>query len=212
VTFIYFKKRCLYQESWWNWNGRSVAKLGSERPFIGPEPACGIAMEVAKKAVGDWTIRGHRKHWGSLRGLIQGPSAKKTREILNLYRDQLRWVVGLLTGHCHLKGHLFKLGPVNSTRCERRISTHILCDCEAVAYLRFRRMGHYFMEPGDYHVAPWRKSYDSLGVQDWQRYNQKGKHSRSCRSQCRGRINPGPPFKYNAILTLNKTFCFATID
>jgi hypothetical protein len=26
---------------------------------------------------------------------------------LKLNRDQLRWVVGLLTGHCHLKGHLF---------------------------------------------------------------------------------------------------------
>jgi hypothetical protein len=30
--------------------------------------------------------------------------------LLKLNRDQLRWVVGLLTGHCHLKGHLFKLG------------------------------------------------------------------------------------------------------
>jgi hypothetical protein len=31
-----------------------MAKLGSERPFIGPEPACGISMGVAKKAVRDW--------------------------------------------------------------------------------------------------------------------------------------------------------------
>jgi hypothetical protein len=42
--------------------------------------------------------------------LIQGPSAKRTKDLLRLNRDQLRWVVGLLTGHCHLKGHLFKLG------------------------------------------------------------------------------------------------------
>jgi hypothetical protein len=31
---------------------------------------------------------------------------------------------------------------------------HILCDCEAMAYLRFRHLDHYFMEPGDYHDAP----------------------------------------------------------
>jgi hypothetical protein len=35
--------------------------------------------------------------------------------------------------------------------------THILCECEAIAYLRFRHMGHYFMEPGKYHDAPIRR-------------------------------------------------------
>jgi hypothetical protein len=33
-------------------------------------------------------------------------------------------------------------------------ATHILCDCEAIAYLRFRHLGHYFMEPCDYQDAP----------------------------------------------------------
>jgi hypothetical protein len=38
-----------------------------------------------------------------------------------LNRDQLRWIVGLYmyTGHCHLKGHLFKLGLINESTCER---------------------------------------------------------------------------------------------
>jgi ribonuclease HI len=43
-----------------------LAKLGSEQPFMGPEPACGISMGVAKKAVTDWTISDHRKQWDSL--------------------------------------------------------------------------------------------------------------------------------------------------
>jgi hypothetical protein len=33
-----------------------LSKTGSEHPFIGPEPACGISVGVAKKAVRDWTI------------------------------------------------------------------------------------------------------------------------------------------------------------
>jgi hypothetical protein len=68
-------------------------------------------------------------------------------------------VVGLLTEHCHLKGHLFKLGLTDHPICERCLevdesSIHILCDCEAVAYTRFRHFGQYFMESSDYYDAP----------------------------------------------------------
>jgi hypothetical protein len=30
----------------------------------------------------------------------------------------------------------------------------ILCDCEAIANLRFRHLGQFFMEPSDYYDAP----------------------------------------------------------
>jgi hypothetical protein len=80
-----------------------LAKLGSKCPFIGPEPANSIPVEVAKKAVRNWTNRDHRKHWESLTGLIQGPSARRTKELLKLNRNQLRWVTGLLTGCYYLK-------------------------------------------------------------------------------------------------------------
>jgi hypothetical protein len=93
-----------------------LARTGSEHPFIGPEPACSILVGVSKKAVRDWTKRNHEKCWESVtgltqaKGLIQGPSARRTKDLLKLNRDQLRWVVVLcvLTGHSHLIGHLFK--------------------------------------------------------------------------------------------------------
>jgi hypothetical protein len=78
-----------------------VFRRGSEHPFIGPEPACGISFGVARKAARNWTNRNHKKHWESVtglkqaKGLIQGPSARRTKDLLN--RDQLRWVVGLFT-------------------------------------------------------------------------------------------------------------------
>jgi hypothetical protein len=77
--------------------------MGSERPFVGPVPVCGFPTGVAKREVSD-----HMKHWDSLSGLkeaktlIQGPSANKTRELLRLNRNELRWVVGLLTENSHL--------------------------------------------------------------------------------------------------------------
>jgi hypothetical protein len=74
-------------------------------------------------------------------------------------KDQLRWVVGLLTGHCHLKEHLWKLGLTDDPTCERCLqedesATHILCDCEAIAHLRFHHLGQFFMEPSDFFDAP----------------------------------------------------------
>jgi hypothetical protein len=40
-------------------------------------------------------------------------------------------------------------------RCqEDESATHILCDCEAVAHIRLRHLGQFFMEPGDYYDAP----------------------------------------------------------
>jgi hypothetical protein len=84
------------------------ARTVSEHLFIGPEPACGISAEVAKKAVRDWTNRNHQIYWESLtglkqaKGLVQGPSARRMKELLKLNSNQLRWVVGLRTGHCHL--------------------------------------------------------------------------------------------------------------
>jgi hypothetical protein len=142
-----------------------LAKTGSEHPFIGPEPVCGISVGVAKKAVRDWTNRNHKEYWESItglreaKGLIQGPSARRTKDLLKLNRDQLRQVVGLLTGHCHLKGHLFKLGLANDPICERCLeevesATHILCDCEAVAHIKFHHLGQFFMEPSDYYDGP----------------------------------------------------------
>jgi ribonuclease HI len=81
----------------------------------GPEAACGISVGVTKKAVRDWMNRNRNKHWEAIivliqvKGFISGPSARRTEDLLKLNIDQLRWVIGLFTGHYHLKGHLFKL-------------------------------------------------------------------------------------------------------
>jgi hypothetical protein len=91
--------------------GASVlAKLGSAA-------ACGIFMGVVKKAFRDWKISDRRKQWETLHGLkwakalIQGLSANKTRQLLDLSRDQLRWVGGR-TSHRKLSSKMttFQIG------------------------------------------------------------------------------------------------------
>jgi hypothetical protein len=87
--------------------------------------------------------------------LFKIPSAKIAEELLNLSRKQLRILTGQLTGHCHLKGHLIKVGLANSPMCDRCKQasvtvTHSLCDCVALATLRFRHLGYHFLKPGDF--------------------------------------------------------------
>jgi hypothetical protein len=70
-----------------------------------------------------------------------------------LSRNELRIMTGLLTGHCHFRRRLLKLGLVGSSRCERykqtsETASHVLCDCDAVAVLRLQHLGHYFLKPG----------------------------------------------------------------
>jgi hypothetical protein len=73
-----------------------LTRTGSEHPFIGPKPACGISIGVAKKAVRDWTNRSHKNHWEAITGLrhakrlILGPSARRTKDLLKLNSDQFR--------------------------------------------------------------------------------------------------------------------------
>jgi hypothetical protein len=51
------------------------------------------------------------------------------------------------TLHTHLRDNLIRyLYLVNMA--------HILCDCEAIADLRCRHLGQFFMEPSDFYDAP----------------------------------------------------------
>jgi hypothetical protein len=105
--------------------------------------------------------RKHEEYWQSIcgqrqaKGFRKRPSAKRARELLNLSRNQRRIMTGLLKGHCHLEGYLLKMGLVDSPRCDRckqafETASHVLCDCEALAVLRFRHLGHRFSKLGDF--------------------------------------------------------------
>jgi hypothetical protein len=153
-------------------------KIGSEHLLTRPEPACGISIGVPKRVARDWMNRKHTKQWESItglkqtKGLIAGPSARRTKDLLKLNRDQLRWLVGLFTEHCHLKGLLFKLGLTNDPICERGLeedesAVHVLCDCEVIPHSRFLHLDQFFMEPSDYYDAPMSKSSTSFKVWDY---------------------------------------------
>jgi len=50
------------------------------------------------------------------KGLLKEPSPKRAGELINLRRNQLRIMTGLLTWHRHLQQYLSKLGLIDSPR------------------------------------------------------------------------------------------------
>jgi hypothetical protein len=75
--------------------------------------------------------------------------------LLSFNRTQSRAVIGLLTGHDTLRRHLHVMGLSNDPTCrkcgtEEETSVYVLCECEALASLRHKYLGSFFLNPEDF--------------------------------------------------------------
>jgi hypothetical protein len=83
-------------------------------------------MSLPLAYIRSWTGRKHKEHWQSIctkkqvKGFLTRPSAKRVQELLTLTELQLGIMMGPLTGHCHLREHLFEVGLADSPGCDRR--------------------------------------------------------------------------------------------
>ncbi|XP_055701687.1 uncharacterized protein LOC129800965 [Phlebotomus papatasi] len=135
-----------------------LARKGSNSPFIGPEPFCGISDATIKKEIHTWTLAREAEHWNNSTGLRQAKlfliecSESQTREVYKLSRKKLREYTGLMTGHCHLRKHLYNIKVSQEYLCrfcgmEDETPVHILCYCEAVMCRRRVLLDSYVLEP-----------------------------------------------------------------
>ncbi|KAJ8958459.1 hypothetical protein NQ318_002248 [Aromia moschata] len=124
-----------------------VAKKGAEVPLIGPEPTCGLAYRTARRVMKDLLKEKHISHWAKVPGLRHSRI------------NQLRWIVGLFTGHCPLMRHLTTIGVKNDPDCRRcgeeeETSLHISCECPALAAARYSNFVAITIEPKEVTDAP----------------------------------------------------------
>ena len=100
-----------------------LAKKCADTPFTGPEPVLGLPYSVVKRA-----IRGldreeiHRvlevcKDCKHSKALMEGPQQGRATKLLNISGQQLSIVIGLLTEHLGLNGHLHKIGKDINPLC-----------------------------------------------------------------------------------------------
>ncbi len=129
------------------------ANSGADCPLYGPEPACCIAYSLARKSVSQWVVEEHRRYWVSTDGNIQtkrilnGPSKALSVEALRLNRNELRRVVGFVTGHWLFRKHLHRIGvrvgDILCRKCgeEEETAHHVLFECPALLGRRLNLLG-----------------------------------------------------------------------
>jgi hypothetical protein len=100
--------------------------------------------------------------------MINKSSNKLTSGLLILSKNQMRLVVGLLTGHCHPRKHLHRLGiykeePV-CRKCGMGEETahHILFECETLGRIRYSVLGPSGLELETIHQEPIKRLLDLI--------------------------------------------------
>jgi len=123
------------------------AKDAAEMVVFGPEPIVPVAMASVRFAIKTKAVELHHKIWRYYNGarqtkqLIDVPSLSIGRFLGNLCRVNLRNFVMVITGHSTLKGHLHRIGRMDSNVCpfcemERETSIHFLGKCDAFIGVR----------------------------------------------------------------------------
>jgi hypothetical protein len=146
---------------WGNEIADGLARDGSGRGFLGPEPVLGVSRRDIQNRYSRWLNNQRWASWSDpgstlrrARELISGPSLSNRVKFLSFNRIQSRVVTGFLTRHNTLRRHLFLLGLANSPVCrgcgiKEGTSAHVLCECEAWASLGHMHLGSFFLESGD---------------------------------------------------------------
>lgn len=156
-----------------------LARLGSER---GSEEASHEVLPPLSYLKGDIETKTNHmwmERWNSLSGcqtsklFMPQIDKKKTWYLLNLKRDKLRKLVGILTGHCLLGKHAKYMGLTNDDECRfcNDISStedviHIICECPALLGKRFRYLKGHFLDGSELstlELKSLRTYIDSLG-------------------------------------------------
>lgn len=124
-----------------------LARRGSHRTSLWPEPTLALATATLSTLVKEDTLKRHAERWLSTehckqgRAAIQTPCPKIARFCLQLSRYNLRRLVGIWTGHCRLNKHLHRMGVVNDPSCrgcyvEDETAEHVICHCPALSSIR----------------------------------------------------------------------------
>lgn len=132
-----------------------LARQGANTRFIGPEPHCGLNWSAVRGAIGEWKASARMAHWKHTPAIRQSklliqPFSRKDAILLG--RNDLRRIVGYLTGHNTLRYNLHKMQLSEETDCrlchkDAETSTHIIGRCEALDKTRHDIFGRTNLDP-----------------------------------------------------------------
>lgn len=88
-----------------------------------------------------------------------------TKQLPNMDKLKVSYIVGILTGHIRLNAYLKRFGIRDDPDCEfngrvEESAIHFLCNCQTLSQLRRRVYGHSFLSPGEVMAAPLHSIFD----------------------------------------------------
>lgn len=134
-----------------------LARQGSEKLPVGPEPVLPLTNSTLKVQIKKLTHEKQLRRWVNLsscrqtKNIITNPSDKLARYSLQLSRQNLSDLVGIITGHCRLNKHLHTIRKVDSPLCracnwgEENV-IHIICECPALLEFRKSTLGEEWVD------------------------------------------------------------------
>jgi len=109
-----------------------------------------------KQDIKRWLLLKHKRNFIAKEGMRTSKAflsvdVRRSMELLNLPRNDLRIVLGTLTGHCRLNKYLYDIGASKDATCrlckdKTETSIHILCECKALAEHRRKLLGSELVE------------------------------------------------------------------
>lgn len=137
-----------------------LAREGASVKFIGPEPVLGLSLSYVKKAIEDWALIRHTNEWQErtdcrqTKDFLNQPRKLWSKKFLGMKRNKLKLIIPVLTGHCKLNQHLFRLGFCQSPLCmncglEEETPQHFVCLCPSFNSKRLSILGELQIRPTD---------------------------------------------------------------
>jgi ribonuclease HI len=143
----------------------TLAKQGSDGPFVGPLPSLPISLSRVRGEVSDLVAKEHQLCWSSTPGFRQSrmflPTPKQGVEerLLGLTRTQLRDLLQIVSGHANLARHRYICGKTASPLCsscgrEEETASHHLARCRRFDLHRLQCLGRIKLEESDFTELP----------------------------------------------------------
>ncbi|CAF4872602.1 unnamed protein product [Pieris macdunnoughi] len=129
-----------------------LARRGSEMLPAGPYPLLPLPFSQVRTWIRQRSEELQHQRWSSSVDCRQSKlvlpvtNTRMTKQLLNLTRNNLKIMIGTITGHCLLNKHLYVLGATDSPMCRgcfnaEETVTHVVLECEAVAKQRTEILG-----------------------------------------------------------------------
>lgn len=149
----------------------ALAKKGASEIAFGPEPFIFSNEKRCRTTCEKWLQLKKAERWRTsnrcshTRSFIISPDEKITKQLFNLDKRKMSYIVGILTGHIRLNAYLKRLGIRDDPDCEfcgngEEIALHFLCNCPGLGQLRRRLYGFDVLTPGEVMTAPLQNIFD----------------------------------------------------